>query len=75
MSLDLSSRSGMVYPISNYVSYDQFSSKHKVYLVATASHEEPQSYSEVVEKAKWCEAMVYELSLGRQLDFGDHNIT
>ncbi|KAI5436826.1 hypothetical protein KIW84_023085 [Lathyrus oleraceus] len=41
-----STSSGMVYPISNYVNYDEFSENHQAYLAAIESIEEPQSYKQ-----------------------------
>ncbi|KAI5410301.1 hypothetical protein KIW84_055701 [Lathyrus oleraceus] len=41
-----STSSGMVYPISNYVNYDEFSEKHQAYLEAIESIEEPHSYKQ-----------------------------
>ncbi|RDY08202.1 hypothetical protein CR513_07595, partial [Mucuna pruriens] len=55
------------YPILNYVSYDQFSSEHKAYLVAIASHEEPHSYSKFVQRAKWCESNRFQMDTQGQV--------
>ena len=45
-----STSSGIIYPISNYVNYDEFSQKHQAYLAAVESIEEPQSYKQAIHK-------------------------
>ncbi|KAK2448739.1 putative mitochondrial protein [Trifolium repens] len=56
-----STSSGMVYPISNYVNYDEFSEKHQAYLAAIESIEEPQSYRQATQTQEWRDAMSQEL--------------
>ena len=56
-----STSSGMVYPISNYVNYDEFSEKHQAYLAAIESIEEPQSYKQATRTQEWRDAMSQEL--------------
>lgn len=53
--------SSTVYPISNFVSYDHFSQKHRAYLAELASHEEPKSYAQAVNHAEWRDAMALEI--------------
>lgn len=56
-----STSSGMVYHISNYVNYDEFSEKHQAYLAAIESIEEPQSYKQATRTQEWRDAMSQEL--------------
>jgi hypothetical protein len=56
-----STSSGIIYPISNYVNYDEFSQKHQAYLAAIENIEEPQSYKQAIHKQEWREAMSREL--------------
>lgn len=53
--------SSTVYPISNFVSYDHFSQKHRAYLAELASHEKPKSYAQAVNHAEWRDAMAQEI--------------
>lgn len=53
--------SGTVYPISDFVSYDHFSQRHRAYLVGLTSHEEPKSYAQAVNHPEWQHAMAQEI--------------
>lgn len=56
-----STSSGMVYPISNYVNYGEFSQRHQAYLAAIECGEEPHSYQQAAQRTEWREAMASEL--------------
>ncbi|KAJ9540324.1 hypothetical protein OSB04_026830 [Centaurea solstitialis] len=50
-----------VYPLSNFVSYNKFSSTHKACLAAITSHDEPKYYHQAVKNDQWREAMKQEI--------------
>ncbi|GJV45434.1 retrovirus-related pol polyprotein from transposon TNT 1-94 [Tanacetum coccineum] len=49
------------YPISNFVSYDKFSTNHKGFLAAITNNEEPKCFKQAAQDARWCEAMQKEV--------------
>ncbi|GJT30999.1 putative RNA-directed DNA polymerase [Tanacetum coccineum] len=42
-----------VHPISNFASYDNFSSSHKIFLAAIESHDEPKSFNQAMQDERW----------------------
>nr|KYP68722.1 Retrovirus-related Pol polyprotein from transposon TNT 1-94 [Cajanus cajan] len=51
----------MVYPLSNFVSYDHFSHRHRAYLAALGSHDEPKTYAQAMKHPEWRTAMRQEI--------------
>lgn len=51
----------MLYPISQFVSYDNFSQSHKAFVAAIMSHDEPKTFSHAAQHAEWREAMANEI--------------
>ncbi|CAH9133273.1 unnamed protein product [Cuscuta epithymum] len=49
------------YPISNFLNYERFSTKHRAFLVAISSHNEPKTFSQAVQNPLWREAMQKEI--------------
>ncbi|GJR64379.1 putative RNA-directed DNA polymerase [Tanacetum coccineum] len=49
------------YPISNFVSYDKFSTNHKAFLAAITNNEEPKCFKQAAQDARWREAMQKEV--------------
>lgn len=49
------------YPMSSYISYDAFSTSHKVFLSTLDVVVEPTYYSQAAKDPKWVEAMNKEL--------------
>nr|GEW00217.1 retrovirus-related Pol polyprotein from transposon TNT 1-94 [Tanacetum cinerariifolium] len=56
------------YPISNFVSYDKFSSNHKAFLVAITNNDEPKSFKQAAQDARWREAMQKEVKALKKND-------
>ncbi|CAH9143337.1 unnamed protein product [Cuscuta epithymum] len=56
-----SASSGTPFPISHYVSCDNFSVAHRVFLAAISSGTEPQSFREAVKHPGWRDAMQVEI--------------
>lgn len=57
-----SSSKGMVpYSISNYITCDRFSEKHRAFLAAIDSHYIPETYAEAVKYKEWRDAMGREI--------------
>ena len=50
------------YPLSQVVSYDSLSPKHKAFTLAASMHLEYKTYDKVVKDSNWKEAMNNELS-------------
>ncbi|KAK1414482.1 hypothetical protein QVD17_30227 [Tagetes erecta] len=53
--------SSTVHPLSNYVSYNNFSESHKVFLAAITSVNEPKSFKEAMQDKNWRDAMQREI--------------
>ncbi|GJU20623.1 hypothetical protein Tco_1153965 [Tanacetum coccineum] len=53
--------STVCYPISNFVSYDKFSTNHKAFLAAITNKEESKCFKQAAQDARWCEAMQKEV--------------
>ncbi|GJV29132.1 putative RNA-directed DNA polymerase [Tanacetum coccineum] len=49
------------YPISNFVSYDKFSTNHKAFLAAITNNEEPKCFKQAAQDARWRESMQKEV--------------
>ncbi|GJR58570.1 putative RNA-directed DNA polymerase [Tanacetum coccineum] len=49
------------YPISNFVSYDKFSTNHKAFLAAITNNNEPKCFKQAAQDARWREAMQKEV--------------
>nr|GFB39092.1 integrase, catalytic core [Tanacetum cinerariifolium] len=61
---DINIQSGYLYgtyPISNFVSYDKFSTNHKAFLVAITNNDEPKCFKQAAQDARWCEAIQKEV--------------
>ncbi|CAH9090143.1 unnamed protein product [Cuscuta epithymum] len=52
----------MVYPISNFISYDKFTPTHKAYLAAITSRDEPKNFKQAVQDPLWRAAMQKEIT-------------
>ncbi|CAH9129500.1 unnamed protein product, partial [Cuscuta epithymum] len=50
-----------IYPISNFITYEKFSDKHKAFLAAITSRDEPKRFSQAILDPKWQEAMQKEI--------------
>lgn len=57
----LTTNLGILYPLSNVVSYDNFSSSHKAYIVAISFIDKPTSFLHAIKYAWWKEAMQKEI--------------
>ncbi|GLT39324.1 hypothetical protein SLA2020_135220 [Shorea laevis] len=57
-----SANSGILYPLSNYLSYNSFTPTHLAYLAAITSVDEPSSFPQAVKDEKWREAMQKEIT-------------
>lgn len=55
------SAASSVYPLSNFVSYDNFSTTHKTFLAAITSRDEPKYFSQAIKDPQWREAMKREI--------------
>ncbi|GKA90186.1 putative RNA-directed DNA polymerase [Tanacetum coccineum] len=53
--------STVCHPISNFVSYDKFSTNHKAFLSAITNNDEPKYFKQVAQDARWHEAMQREI--------------
>ncbi|KAI3759425.1 hypothetical protein L6452_07232 [Arctium lappa] len=53
--------SSTVYPIANHISYKNFSKKHKAFLSAISSNDEPKHFRQAAQHEKWREAMQKEI--------------
>ncbi|KAG7578912.1 Integrase catalytic core [Arabidopsis thaliana x Arabidopsis arenosa] len=53
--------SGAVYPISDYVSYEQFTPQHRCFLTALSQNIEPRSFREAMAYEVWRNAMGSEI--------------
>ncbi|GKA92178.1 hypothetical protein Tco_0814103 [Tanacetum coccineum] len=51
----------VLYPISNFVSYDKFSTNHNAFLAAITNNEEPKCFKQAAQDARWREAMQKEV--------------
>ncbi|GJZ54650.1 retrovirus-related pol polyprotein from transposon TNT 1-94, partial [Tanacetum coccineum] len=49
------------YLISNFVSYDKFSTNHKAFLAAITNNEDPNCFKQAAQDARWREAMQKEV--------------
>ena len=61
-SLDAPRPSGTPYPLANFVSCDNFSMRHRVFLAAVDDGVEPKSFTEAMKFSGWREAMQKEIS-------------
>lgn len=50
-----------VHPISNFVSYENFSNNHKAFLTAITSNDEPKSFKQASQDERWQQAMQQEI--------------
>ncbi|KAF5780569.1 putative RNA-directed DNA polymerase [Helianthus annuus] len=50
-----------VHPSTNYISYDNFSHTHKLFLAAIITTDEPKSFKQAMQDPKWVEAMQREI--------------
>lgn len=57
-----------VHPITNYLSYDNFSNAHKVFLAAITTNDEPKHFKKAIQDPKWIEAMKKEIQALEQND-------
>lgn len=55
-----------VHPSSNYISYDNFSVTHKLFLAAITTTKEPKSFKQAIQDPKWIEAMKKEIQALQQ---------
>ncbi|KAJ0546332.1 putative RNA-directed DNA polymerase [Helianthus annuus] len=53
--------SSTVHPLAHFISYDKFTDKHKAFLAAITSNNEPKHYNQAVQDAHWREAMKREI--------------
>ncbi|XP_073225659.1 uncharacterized protein [Cicer arietinum] len=53
--------SGIIYPISNYFSYDQLSSPHRIFSLTISTIKETSSYNTAIKDKNWRLAIQYEL--------------
>ncbi|KAJ9542625.1 hypothetical protein OSB04_029131 [Centaurea solstitialis] len=53
--------STVCHPISNFVSYDNFSANHKAFLTAINNNDEPKHFKQAAKDARWREAMQTEI--------------
>ncbi|KAJ9558206.1 hypothetical protein OSB04_012820 [Centaurea solstitialis] len=53
--------SSTVHPIANHISYKNFSDKHKAFLAAISSNDEPKHFKQAVQSDRWKEAMQKEI--------------
>ncbi|CAH9138265.1 unnamed protein product [Cuscuta epithymum] len=51
----------IMYPISNFITYERFSNKHKAFLAAITSHDEPKQFSQAILVPMWRQAMQREI--------------
>ncbi|XP_074302565.1 uncharacterized protein LOC141634213 [Silene latifolia] len=58
---NVSSSSGMPYPLAHYVKYDQFSVLHRCFLTNLDDNVEPKSFREAVRSEKWRQAVQAEV--------------
>ena len=49
------------YPVSNFVSYDKFSTNHKAFLASITNNDEPKSFKQAAQDVRWREAMQKEI--------------
>ncbi|GAA0169605.1 hypothetical protein LIER_24051 [Lithospermum erythrorhizon] len=56
------SSSGTSYPLTNFVSYDIFSSAHRGFLASITAGVDPRSYSQTLRGRGWFDAMKAEIS-------------
>ncbi|XP_073219786.1 uncharacterized protein [Cicer arietinum] len=54
-------QSGTIYPISNYVSYDNLSSPHRIFSLTISTIKEPSCYSTAIKDKNWRLAIQSEL--------------
>ncbi|GKV52821.1 hypothetical protein SLEP1_g59381, partial [Rubroshorea leprosula] len=52
---------GILYPISNHLSYESFSPNHIALLAAITSNDEPRSFLQAIKNEKWREALRKEI--------------
>ncbi|KAJ0518591.1 putative RNA-directed DNA polymerase [Helianthus annuus] len=53
--------SSTVHPLSNFVSYENFSKSHKAFLAAITSSSEPRNFNQAIQDERWKEAMKKEI--------------
>lgn len=58
---DTNQESSTVHPISNFISYKNFSKKHKCFLAAITSNNEHVSFSQAAKDPRWHDAMKTEI--------------
>ncbi|KAK1416343.1 hypothetical protein QVD17_32133 [Tagetes erecta] len=58
---DSNQGSSTVHPLSNYVSYANFSNSHKAFLSAVNSHDVPKTFYQAAQNSNWKEAMEKEI--------------
>lgn len=56
-----SSGNSVIYPLSNYLSYKNFSNSHSAYLTDISSQDEPKTFMQAVKHQHWREAMKREI--------------
>ncbi|KAM0029215.1 putative RNA-directed DNA polymerase [Helianthus debilis subsp. tardiflorus] len=56
-----SQQSSTVFPLANFVSYDNFTDSHKAFLTAISSNDEPKNYNQAVQIQEWRDAMKTEI--------------
>ena len=54
--------SGTSHHLSHFIDYERFSSSHPTFLAAIASHYEPKSFNQAVQKLCWRDTMAKEIS-------------
>nr|KAJ0186503.1 hypothetical protein LSAT_V11C900486210 [Lactuca sativa] len=54
--------SSTVHPLTNYVSYDKFTTTHKSFLAAIVTHDEPKKFHQAVKDDRWKKAMQREIT-------------
>ncbi|CAH9096007.1 unnamed protein product, partial [Cuscuta epithymum] len=57
----LTANRAVMYPMSNFITYERFSNKHKAFLAAITSHDEPKRFSQAILVPIWREAMQREI--------------
>lgn len=66
ITLTQTSSLGKSYPISQYISYDNFSSSYKAFLSTIKSHDEPKNFSQTMQSPEWQEPMAQEITASEE---------